>query len=114
MRLMMRSYMLESMKYWMEQYHIDGFRVDLMGIHDIETMNLISRELHRIKPDVLLREKGGTSGDSPLPEEKVRPRKMQLNWIIVSFQRRSPRRSQGEVFLIIPTAVLSAAKKEWR
>lgn len=69
-RPMMRSYMLESMKYWMEQYHIDGFRVDLMGIHDIETMNLISRELHRIKPDVLLYGEGWTSGDSPLPEEK--------------------------------------------
>ncbi len=35
----MREYMLESMKYWVNEYHIDGFRVDLMGVHDIQTMN---------------------------------------------------------------------------
>ena len=39
----MREYMLESMKYWVNEYHIDGFRVDLMGVHDIETMNDIRR-----------------------------------------------------------------------
>lgn len=69
-RPMFRKFMLESMRYWVEEYHIDGFRVDLMGIHDIETMNLISAELHRIKPDVLLYGEGWTSGSSPLPESK--------------------------------------------
>jgi len=42
---MMRAFMAESMKYWMDEYHIDGFRVDLMGVHDIETMNTLRREL---------------------------------------------------------------------
>ncbi len=69
-RPMMRRYMLESMRYWMEEYHIDGFRVDLMGIHDIETMNEISVELRRIRPDILLYGEGWTSGDSPLPAEQ--------------------------------------------
>ena len=41
-RPMMRKYMLESVKYWIDEYHLDGFRFDLMGIHDIETMNAIS------------------------------------------------------------------------
>ena len=40
--------MIESLRYWVQEYHIDGFRVDLMGIHDIETMNLISADLHAI------------------------------------------------------------------
>ena len=67
-RPMVRKFILESMKYWMQEYHIDGFRVDLMGVHDIETMNLVSRELHKIKPDVLLYGEGWTAGASPLPD----------------------------------------------
>ncbi len=67
-RPMFRKFMLESMKYWVQEYHIDGFRVDLMGVHDIETMNLISKELHKIKPDILLYGEGWTAGSSPLPD----------------------------------------------
>jgi pullulanase len=67
-RAMFRKFMLESMRYWVKEYHIDGFRVDLMGVHDIETMNLISRELHKIKPDILLYGEGWTAGASPMPD----------------------------------------------
>lgn len=49
-RPMFRKFMIESMKYWVQEYHIDGFRVDLMGVHDIETMNQLSKELHKINP----------------------------------------------------------------
>ena len=67
-RFMMRKFVLESVLYWVKEYHIDGFRFDLMGVHDIETMNLISRELHKIKPDILLYGEGWTAGSSPLPD----------------------------------------------
>lgn len=67
-RPMMRRYMVESLKYWAQEYHIDGFRFDLMGIHDIETMNLISSELHKIEPTIFLYGEGWTAGASPLPE----------------------------------------------
>ena len=67
-RPMMRKFILESMKYWVQEYHVDGFRIDLMGVHDIETMNLISKELHKIKPDILLYGEGWTAGASPLPD----------------------------------------------
>ena len=67
-RYMMRKFMLESVLYWVREYHIDGFRFDLMGVHDIETMNLISKELHKIKPDILLYGEGWTAGSSPLPD----------------------------------------------
>jgi pullulanase len=67
-RYMMRKFMLESVLYWVKEYHIDGFRFDLMGVHDIETMNLISRELHKIKPDILIYGEGWTAGSCPLPD----------------------------------------------
>lgn len=67
-RAMMRKFMLESVLYWVKEYHIDGFRFDLMGVHDIETMNLISRELHKIKPEIILYGEGWTAGNCPLPD----------------------------------------------
>jgi len=67
-KAMMRKFMIESVKYWAEEYRIDGFRFDLMGLHDIETMNLIREELHDIDPDIFLYGEGWTAGDTPLPE----------------------------------------------
>lgn len=67
-RPMMRKFMLESLAYWVKEFHIDGFRFDLMGIHDIETMNQISASLHKIKPDILLYGEGWTAGSSPIPD----------------------------------------------
>ena len=65
---MMRKFMLESVLYWAHEYHIDGFRFDLMGVHDIATMNLISDSLRKFRPDILLYGEGWTAGDSPLPD----------------------------------------------
>lgn len=53
-RGMMRKYIVESVKYWAEEYHIDGFRFDLMGIHDKKTMNLIRETLDQIDPSILM------------------------------------------------------------
>ena len=68
-RPMMRKFMVESIEYWMNEYHLDGFRFDLMGIHDIETMNEISAAARAIDPSVLIYGEGWTAGDSPLPVE---------------------------------------------
>lgn len=65
---MMRKFIVESVLYWVKEYHIDGFRFDLMGVHDIATMNLIAAELRKIKPDILLYGEGWTAGASPLPD----------------------------------------------
>lgn len=67
-RPMVRKYIRESIAYWMEEYHVDGFRFDLMAIHDIPTMNEISRLAHEIDSTVLIYGEGWTAGDSPLPD----------------------------------------------
>jgi pullulanase len=64
---MMQNYMVNSVKYWATEYHIDGFRFDLMGVHDTATMNRIARELHAIDPTIFIYGEGWTAGDSPLP-----------------------------------------------
>ncbi len=68
-RPMMRQFMIESLKYWATEYRIDGFRFDLMGLHDIETMNRIRQELNQVNPDIFLYGEGWTAGDTPLPEK---------------------------------------------
>ncbi len=67
-RPMVRKYIRESVEYWVREYHVDGFRFDLMGIHDITTMNEISQSLHAIDPSILIYGEGWTAGSSPLPD----------------------------------------------
>ena len=67
---MMRKFMIESVVYWVKEYHVDGFRFDLMGIHDIKTMNAISDTLHKLDPGIVIYGEGWTAGASPYPEDK--------------------------------------------
>ena len=66
----MRDYIINSVKYWAKEYHIDGFRFDLMAIHDTETMNEVAAELKKINPSIFVYGEGWTAGDSPLPAEQ--------------------------------------------
>lgn len=68
-RAMMRKFIVESVVYWAKEYHLDGFRFDLMGIHDIETMNQVSEALHKIDPTIFIYGEGWTAGASPLAED---------------------------------------------
>lgn len=67
---MMRKFMIDCLKYWLHEYHVDGFRFDLMGLHDVETMQQIADELRAIKPDILLYGEGWAGGHSILPADQ--------------------------------------------
>lgn len=69
-RQQMRDYIVNSVKYWADEYHIDGFRFDLMAIHDTETMNQVAAELKKINPSIFVYGEGWTAGDSPLAKER--------------------------------------------
>lgn len=70
-RYMFRKYMVDSVKYWAEEYHVDGFRFDLMGIHDIETMKQIREELSKIDSTIIIYGEGWTGGESPLDSKEA-------------------------------------------
>lgn len=69
-RKQMGDYIVNSVKYWADEFHIDGFRFDLMAIHDTETMNRVATELKKINPDIFVYGEGWTAGDSPLAIER--------------------------------------------
>jgi pullulanase len=69
-RAMMRKFIVESVQYWATEYHVDGFRFDLMGIHDIVTMNAVRAALNKIDPSIFVYGEGWTASDSPLDEAK--------------------------------------------
>ena len=69
--LMMRKYIIDSLKFWAREYKIDGFRFDLMALHDIDTVNAIRDELDRIDPQILMYGEGWTGGESPLPSDRL-------------------------------------------
>ena len=68
---MMRRFMVESVKYWANEYHIDGFRFDLMGVHDIETMNEIRKALDEIDSTIFIYGEGWSAGACALPNERL-------------------------------------------
>ena len=69
---MFRKYMIDSLLYWVKEYNIDGFRFDLMGIHDIETMRQIREALDEIDPRILTYGEGWDMGTGLLPLDKAK------------------------------------------
>ena len=80
---LMRDFMLESVKYWIDEYHIDGFRFDLMGVHDIETMNQIRVMVNKIDPSIFIYGEGWSAGTCAYPQDKLamKANTQQLNGI---------------------------------
>lgn len=68
---LMRDYMIESVLYWVNEYHIDGFRFDLMGVHDIETMKLIRAAVDKIDPSIYIYGEGWSAGSCAYPNDQL-------------------------------------------
>ena len=67
-RAMMRKYIVDSVVYWATEYHVDGFRFDLMGVHDLDTMKAVREALDQVDPSIMVYGEGWTGGESALPE----------------------------------------------
>lgn len=99
-RVMMRKFMIDSVLYWTREYHIDGFRFDLMGIHDIKTMNELRRALNEAEPGLLVYGEGWTGGMSQLPdgESALKINVRQLDHGIAAFNDNLRDGIKGSVF----------------
>lgn len=99
-RFMMRKFIIDSVLYWAKEYHIDGFRFDLMGIHDIMTMNEIRKALVEFEPGLLVYGEGWTGGMSPLPdwERALKVNMKQMDTGIAAFNDNLRDGIKGSVF----------------
>ena len=70
-RPMMRKYMIESVLHWINEYHLDGFRFDLMGIHDIATMNEIRKAATAVDPSIIIYGEGWAAKAPQMPEDSL-------------------------------------------
>ena len=68
-RLMVRKYIVDSVLYWLNEYHIDGFRFDLMGILDVETMTAVRNAVNAVDPDILIIGEGWDL-NTPIPPDR--------------------------------------------
>lgn len=108
---MMREYILASVSYWANEYHIDGFRFDLMGIHDITTMTAVAKRVKEINPNIIVYGEGWTAGDSPLPEAERALKKHVVEMPQISAFSDDIRDGlKGSVFDDLSTGFVSGAK----
>ena len=63
-RYMYGKFMVDSVKYWISEYDLDGFRFDLMGLHDLETMQEVEAAVHTIDPEAIIYGEGWTMGST--------------------------------------------------
>ncbi len=78
-RPMVQKFVLDSLKYWVQEYHIDGFRFDLMALLGVETMKQAAQDLHALNPHVLLYGEPWTGGGSALPSSQLVTKGQQKN-----------------------------------
>lgn len=110
---MYRKYMIDSILYWINDYNIDGFRFDLMGLHDIETMNAIRKAVDNIDPRILLFGEGWDMGIGLLPEEKAKKENAHLMPRIGFFNDDQRNAIKGaEVFGALEEGFVSGAGTE--
>lgn len=82
-RIMYRNYMINSVLHWAKEYHIDGFRFDLMGLHDVDTMNIIREELNKLPngKNILIYGEPWSADKSPMENNSIPAIKKNINML---------------------------------
>ncbi len=113
-RPMMKKFMVDSVKYWATEYNIDGFRFDLMALHDIDTMNMIKEELETINPDIIVYGEGWDAGGSPVDEslKALKKNASSLNSEIAFFSDDMRDGIKGSVFNDLEPGFVSGSKQK--
>jgi pullulanase len=104
-----RKFIIDSVKYWMSEYKVDGFRFDLLGLIDVDTMAQLSRELRAINPDALVYGEPWTAGDTPI---KKNAKGMQKGLGYAVFNDNFRDAIKGSVFDLSLGYVQSGADRE--
>jgi len=82
-RPMVRKFILDSVRYWADEYHIDGFRLDLMGLIDTDTVKLMADELHReVDPAIIVYGEPWTGGETPLGQQTLKGSQRSLGFAV--------------------------------
>ncbi len=97
-RPMVQKFILDSLRYWVEEYHIDGFRFDLMALLGIDTMKRIAEELHTIDPGIMVYGEPWAGGSSALPWEQMLNKGSQRGLGVAVFNDRLRNALDGSVF----------------
>ncbi|WP_349643648.1 type I pullulanase [Bacillus wiedmannii] len=97
-RKMMRKFMVDSVTYWAKEYNLDGFRFDLMGIHDYETMNEIRKAVNQIAPSIILHGEGWDLNTPLAPELKANQKNAEKMKGIAHFNDNIRDGLKGSVF----------------
>ena len=98
-RAMYQKYMIDSLTYWATEYHLDGFRFDLMGIHDVDTMNAIRAALDKINPEILIYGEPWTAAATTCPKSTAVQGNMKLvSAEIAAFNDKSRDAIKGSCF----------------
>lgn len=100
-----RHYIRESCRYWVERFGIDGFRFDLMGLIDDETMELIAHDLHAIDPTIMVYGEPWAAGHTPI-EINSKGKQRSRGWGVFNDELRDALR--GQVFDLNDPGFLTA------
>lgn len=112
-RAMMRKFIVDSVVYWATEYKVDGFRFDLMALHDIETMNDVRKALNEIDPSIIIYGEGWTGATSPLPESQqaLKNNAIYLDTGIACFSDDIRDAIKGSVFNTAETGFVNNGKR---
>ena len=98
-RAMYQKYMIDSIVYWATEYHLDGFRFDLMGVHDTDTMNKIREALDKIDPDILMYGEPWTADATTCPKTTAtQPNMKYVSEEIAAFNDKARDAIKGSCF----------------